>query len=30
MRCYGQFYPQIEKILHERYFSNTFNGVSIE
>jgi FkbM family methyltransferase len=30
MRYYGQFDPQVDKVLHERYFSNIFNGVSIE
>jgi FkbM family methyltransferase len=30
MRYYGQFDPQVDQVLHERYFPNTFNGVSIE
>jgi FkbM family methyltransferase len=27
---YGQFDPQVDKVLHERYFQNKFNGISIE
>ena len=30
MKYYGQFDPQVDQVLHERYFPNTFNGVSIE
>lgn len=30
MKYYGQFNPQVDKVLHERYFANKFNGVSIE
>ena len=30
MKYYGQFNPQVDKVLHERYFLNKFNGVSIE
>ena len=27
---YGQFNPPVDKILHNKYFPNTFNGTSIE
>jgi FkbM family methyltransferase len=30
MTYYGQFNPQVDKVLHERYFQNKFNGISIE
>ena len=30
MKYYGQFNPPVDKVLHERYFLNKFNGVSIE
>jgi len=30
MNYYGQFNPQVDKVLHERYFQNKFNGISIE
>ena len=30
MKYYGQFNPNVDKVLHERYFPNKFNGTSIE
>lgn len=30
MKYYGQFNPQVDQVLHERYFQNKFNGTSIE
>jgi FkbM family methyltransferase len=30
MQFYGQFNPQVDQILYERYFSNKMNGISIE
>jgi len=27
---YGQFNPPVDKILHEKYFPNKLNGISIE
>jgi FkbM family methyltransferase len=29
-KYYGQFDPQVDKIIHERYFPNKHNGISIE
>lgn len=29
-RFYGQFEPPVDKVIYERYFSNKFNGISIE
>jgi FkbM family methyltransferase len=30
MKYYGQFDPQVDKLLHNHFFSNKFNGISIE
>jgi FkbM family methyltransferase len=30
MKYYGQFNPQVDQVLHERYFQNKFNRISIE
>jgi FkbM family methyltransferase len=30
MKYYGQFNPNVDKVLHERYFPNKFEGISIE
>lgn len=30
MKYYGQFKPAVDEIIHKRYFSNKFNGTSIE
>lgn len=29
-KYYGQFNPPVDKILHDKYFNNKFNGISIE
>jgi FkbM family methyltransferase len=29
-KYYGQFDPAVDKVIHERYFPNKYNGVSIE
>jgi hypothetical protein len=29
MKYYGQFNPQVDQVLQERYFQNKFNGISI-
>lgn len=30
MRYYGQFNPPVDQVIHERYFPNFMNGISIE
>lgn len=30
MKYYGQFNPPVDKIIHERYFQNVYDGISIE
>jgi FkbM family methyltransferase len=30
LQYYGQFDPPVDKVIHERYFKNKYNGVSIE
>jgi len=30
MKYYGQFNTEVDRIIHERYFKNKFNGISIE
>ena len=30
MKYYGQFDPQVDKVLHEQFFLNKFNGISLE